>query len=85
VRGEAVRAEGRALEIRWEVRDVESLLTLVREGLGVSVLGEGALPADARGLTFRRVSPERFRVFGLAVRPVDAERAPVQALLAAAE
>jgi DNA-binding transcriptional LysR family regulator len=41
---EAVRAEGRALEIRWEVRDVESLLTLVREGLGVSVLGEGPSP-----------------------------------------
>ena len=82
---EAVRDEGRALEVRWEVRDLDSLLTLVREGLGVSVLGEGALPADARGLALRPVTPERFRVFGLAIRPDDAGRAPVQALVAAAD
>jgi len=82
---EAGRGEGGALEVRWEVRDLDSLLTLVREGLGVSVLGEGALPADRRGLALRPVSPERFRVFALAVRPADAGRGAVRALLAAAE
>jgi DNA-binding transcriptional LysR family regulator len=81
---EAVRGEGRALEVRWEVRDVDSLLTLVREGLGVSVVGEGALPADRRGLVLRRISPERFRTFALAVRPADVGRASIGALLAAA-
>ena len=82
---EAVQGEGRALEVRWEVRDLDTLLTLVREGLGVSVLGEGALPVDPRGLALRRVSPERFRTFALAVRPEDAGRATLRALLSAAE
>ena len=81
---EAARAEGCALQIRHEVRDLDSLLTLVREGLGVSVLGERALPADTRGLTLRPVMPERFRLFALAVRPDDVRRPTVQALLAAA-
>jgi DNA-binding transcriptional LysR family regulator len=82
---EAVRSEGRTLEVRWEVRDLPSLLTLVREGLGVSVLGERALPADRRGLALRPLSPERLRVFGLAVRPERATDAPLRALLAAAD
>jgi len=82
---EAVRTEGRTLDVRWEVRDLDSLLTLVREGLGVSVLGAGALPVDARGLAFRPVVPERFRIFGLAVRPEASTRPPLQALFSAAE
>jgi DNA-binding transcriptional LysR family regulator len=82
---EAIRGEGRALDVRWEVRDLDSLLTLVREGLGVSVLGEGVLPDDSRGLVLRRISPERFRTFAIAVRPEDAGRATLRALLAAAE
>ena len=82
---EAIQGEGRALEARWEVRDLDSPLTLVREGRGVSVLGEGALPDDSRGLVLRRISPERFRTLAPAVRPEDAGRATLRALLAAAE
>ena len=82
---EAARGEGRELEVRWEVRDLTSLFTLVREGLGVSVLGAGALPAHRRGLVLRPIHPERFRVFGLAVAPERATSASLGALLAAAE
>jgi DNA-binding transcriptional LysR family regulator len=65
---ERMRAEGLTVDVRHEVRDVATLLVLVRERRGVAVLGEWALPAARRGLAIRPVAPRTWRVFGLATR-----------------
>jgi DNA-binding transcriptional LysR family regulator len=65
---ERMRAEGLPLDVRHEVRDAGTLLALVREGRGVAVLGEWALPAARQGLAIRPVTPRTWRMFGLAMR-----------------
>jgi DNA-binding transcriptional LysR family regulator len=72
---EALRAQTASFEARYEVRDVATLLSLVRERLGVAVLADRALPQDRRGLAVRPISPALFRTFGLALRR-EPRRAP---------
>jgi DNA-binding transcriptional LysR family regulator len=67
--------------IRVTVRDLASAAVLVREGLGVSVLPESALPADQRGLRVMRLQPQACREFGLVCSPAGRESAAVQAFL----
>ena len=67
--------------IRVTVRDLASAAVLVREGLGVSVLPESALPADQRGLRVMRLQPPLCREFGLVCSPAGRESAAVQAFL----
>lgn len=68
-------------DIRVTVRDLASAAVLVREGLGVSILPESALPEHQRGLRVLRLQPRAYRDFGLVCSHSAQESAAVQAFL----
>lgn len=68
-------------DIRVTVRDLGSAALLVREGLGVAVLPESALPADLRGLRVMALQPRACRQFGLVCSEAGSRSAAVQAFL----
>jgi DNA-binding transcriptional LysR family regulator len=68
-------------DIRVTVRDLASAAVLVREGLGVSVIAESALPEDRRGLRVMQLQPPAYREFGLVCSEAGRASAAVQALL----
>lgn len=68
-------------DIRVTVRDLGSAAVLVREGLGVTVLPESALPEDQRGMRVMQLQPRAFREFGLVCSAAGRESAAVQAFL----
>jgi DNA-binding transcriptional LysR family regulator len=68
-------------DIRVTVRDLASAAVLVREGLGVAVVPESALPQDVRGLRVMQLSPRLYREFGLVCSRAGRESAAVQAFL----
>lgn len=69
-------------EVRVTVRDWASACVLVREGLGVALVPESALPEDRRGLRLMSLAPEIHREFGLVCAKHAEAARPVQALLA---
>lgn len=68
-------------DIRVTVRDLASAAVLVREGLGVSVIPESALPSDQRGLRVMQLQPQTCREFGLVCSPAGRDSPAVQAFL----
>ncbi|MRX09631.1 LysR family transcriptional regulator [Pseudoduganella sp. FT25W] len=68
-------------DIRVTVRDLASAAVLVREGLGVSVVPESALPPDQRGVRVMQLQPRAYREFGLVCSQAGRESAAVQAFL----
>lgn len=61
-----------APSIRFEVQDRETLVSMVREGLGISIVPVLAFPAPLPGVTLVPISPRIHRELGLIVR--DASR-----------
>jgi DNA-binding transcriptional LysR family regulator len=68
-------------DIRVTVRDLASAAVLVREGLGVSVVPESALPTDQRGLRVMQLQPPTYREFGLVCSQAGRDSPAVQAFL----
>nr|WP_051077409.1 LysR family transcriptional regulator [Janthinobacterium sp. HH01] len=68
-------------DIRVTVRDLGSAAVLVREGLGVSIIPESALPEDRRGLRIMQLEPRRYREFGLVSSQAGRASAAVQTFL----
>lgn len=68
-------------DIRVTVCDLASAAVLVREGLGVTVLPESALPEDQRGLRVMRLQPRVYREFGLVCSAAGRGSAATQAFL----
>ncbi|MYN18997.1 LysR family transcriptional regulator [Rugamonas sp. FT107W] len=61
----AEQAGVKLTDIRVTVRDLGSAAVLVREGLGVAIIPESALPEDRRGLRIMQLQPRLYREFGL--------------------
>jgi DNA-binding transcriptional LysR family regulator len=70
-------------DIRVTVRDLASAAVLVREGLGVAVIPESALPEDRRGLRVMQLQPRVYREFGLVSSQAGRGSLAVQAFLQA--
>lgn len=68
-------------DVRVNVRDWISACLLVREGMGVSLVPESALPAELRGLSVVPVIPAIHRAFGLVCSPSGKASDVTQALL----
>jgi DNA-binding transcriptional LysR family regulator len=68
-------------DIRVTVRDLASAAVLVREGLGVSVIPESAVPQDQRGLRVMQLQPRAYREFGLVCSQAGRDSPAVQAFL----
>lgn len=67
-------------DVRATVQDWSSAFTLVREGLGVSLVPALTLPDNRRGLRVLRLATPLFRSFALAASKQAADSAPVLAL-----
>jgi len=67
--------------VRVKVRDWISACMLVREGMGVALVPESALPAERRGLSVMPVIPPLHREFGLVCSPSGKASGATQALL----
>ncbi len=61
--------------IEYEVRGIETMIAFVREGLGISVVPELALPDDVAGLALRPLDPPATREVVVA-RQLDREPTP---------
>jgi DNA-binding transcriptional LysR family regulator len=70
----AYARHGLAPRVRFEVQDRGTLISMVREGLGFSIVPRLAFPAALPGVTLVPVTPRIHRELGLAVR--DQEHAP---------
>lgn len=68
-------------DVRVKVRDWISACMLVREGMGVALIPESALPVDLRGLCVVPLTPALHREFGLVCFPSGKSSAATQALL----
>ncbi|MDD7995411.1 MULTISPECIES: LysR family transcriptional regulator [Kosakonia] len=68
-------------DVRVKVRDWSSACLLVREGMGVALVPESALPVELRGLCVVPVTPTVQREFGLVCSPSGKSSAATQALL----
>lgn len=68
-------------DVRVKVRDWVSACMLVREGMGVTLVPESALPAELRGLCVMPVAPPIHREFGLVCSPSGKTSGATQALL----
>ena len=78
------RAAGIAPRVALEVREVSTLLALVREGLGVSLVPELAIPPDARGLARISLEPRSVRRLGMLMAPKAPRSPALSAFLALA-
>lgn len=67
-------------DVRASVRDWTSAFALVREGVGVTLVPELALPADRRGLQVLQLADPVHRAFGLVASSAGARSRAVQAL-----
>jgi DNA-binding transcriptional LysR family regulator len=67
----AYSAQGLMLKVRFEVQDLATMINLVREGLGVSIVPRLALPKVPPGLARASVSPRIVRDVGCAVNSFD--------------
>jgi DNA-binding transcriptional LysR family regulator len=67
----AYAAQGLPLKVRFEVQDLATLINLVREGLGVSIIPRLALPSVPQSLTRISVSPRILRNIGCAVNSLN--------------
>ncbi len=76
------RAGLRLPDVRVTVRDWASACMLVREGMGVALVPESALPEDRRGLRVMPLMPPVHREFGLVCSEAGKASRPVQAFLA---
>lgn len=68
-------------DVRVKVRDWVSACMLVREGMGVTLIPESALPAELRGLCVLPVTPSIHREFCLVCSPSGKSSGATQALL----
>ncbi|SFO09605.1 DNA-binding transcriptional regulator, LysR family [Candidatus Pantoea varia] len=68
-------------DVQVKVRDWISACLLVREGMGVALVPESALPAERRGLSVVPVTPAIHREFGLVCSPSGKASDATQVLL----
>ncbi len=66
----AYAREGLAPAIRFELQDLGSLVSMVREGLGISIVPRVAFPTLPHGVTLISIVPRIRRELGYAVSPL---------------
>lgn len=71
----------RLSDVRVTVRDWISACLLVREGMGVALIPESALPVELRGLCVVPVTPSLYREFGVVCSTASKSSRATQTLL----
>lgn len=68
-------------KIQFEVIDLRTIFAMVREGLGVTIVPEMALPTHVSGLHILRLEPHRFRQLAFAVPSLESASPAVKTFL----
>jgi len=71
--------------VRFEVQDLGTLISMVREGLGLSIVPRIAFPAALPGVTLVPVTPRIHRELGLAIRDPEHAAPALRAFVRSAE
>ena len=71
--------------VRFEVQDRETLVSMVREGLGFSIVPILAFPASLPGVTLVPITPRIYRELGLAVRDTEPTSNALRAFVRSAQ
>ncbi len=71
--------------VRFEVQDLGTLISMVREGLGLSIVPRIAFPAALPGITLVPVTPRIHRELGLAIRDPEYAAPALRAFVRSAE
>lgn len=61
-------SEPTSLQKRFEASDVQTILAMVREGLGITILPEMLLPAQVEGVHLLSINPPMMFTYGVGVR-----------------
>lgn len=72
-------------DIRYEVKETATILKMVEQGLGITILPRLALPVELKGISVLSLEPRRFRQLGLAVNTPHIPAAVRQFILFANE
>ncbi|MDZ5471576.1 LysR family transcriptional regulator [Bacillus sp. 31A1R] len=57
--------------IRYEIQDVSTILTMVQEGFGLCILPKLALPSQIPNVNVHSLTPSLYRELGIAVKSMD--------------
>jgi DNA-binding transcriptional LysR family regulator len=69
--GSIFKAQGISPNIQFEVRDIATILAMVQEGVGNTILPEMAIPLTLPKVNASYLSPQVYQNLGLAVRSTD--------------
>ena len=67
--------------VRFEVQDVGTLVSMVRERLGISIVPQVAFPVPVDGVVLRRLQPPIVRQLGFVMKSADAVPPAVEAFI----
>jgi DNA-binding transcriptional LysR family regulator len=65
---EVLRAAGATPKTQFTIRDMQTILTMVQEGFGVTIVPELALPSKSPPVCMRPLTPSVHRQIGIVVR-----------------
>ncbi|MHA7966307.1 LysR family transcriptional regulator [Paenibacillus sp. CAU 1782] len=69
------------LNINYNLSNTFSIISIVRAGLGITLLPELAIPFDSKGISTRQLTPSFNRSIGLVTRSVSTPAPAVQAFM----
>ncbi|MGO0059628.1 LysR family transcriptional regulator [Brevibacillus fluminis] len=72
-------------QVKYEVQDTATILAMVKQGLGITILPQMALPDDTKGISAVRLDPPVYRHLGLAVQSSAAASPAVRTFIREAE
>jgi DNA-binding transcriptional LysR family regulator len=81
----ALASRGVVPDVKYEVSEASSILAMVSEGLGVSVMPGLAAQSSPPDVVLRPLRPNAWRQLGLAITPAHAPSPAAQAFLAEAD
>lgn len=67
--------------VRFDVQDIGTLVSMVREGLGVSIVPKVAFPVPIDGVTLRSLQPQIIRRLGFVMKSADSVPPAVRAFV----
>ncbi|MEP7000180.1 MAG: LysR family transcriptional regulator [bacterium] len=69
-------------DVRYSIREIETVVAMVARGMGVAIVPRLALPDEApSGVAFVPLATSHVRHVGIAVRPQESDGTPARALL----
>jgi DNA-binding transcriptional LysR family regulator len=68
-------------QIQYEVKETSTIISMVQQGLGISVLPKMALPAGLSNISVIQIEPRKYRHLGLGVNDLSSAPADVKTFI----